>query len=67
MSVVGRVHSGVVFGRRVAALARALDAVISRRGELVDVGCGDGSVAWGLAQRPPDLGLRGLGTRLASL
>lgn len=71
MSVVGRAHSNWVFGRRVRVLATALAEMVpraetgsdgesaSQRGELVDVGCGDGSVASALGEARPDLRIRG--------
>ena len=62
MSVVGRVHANVVFGRRVRVLALALNEIIPRGGDLVDVGCGDGSVARALSEQRPDLEIRGFET-----
>ncbi len=59
MSIVGRVHSGVVFGRRVRVLADALSDLIPCGGTLVDVGCGDGSVGRSIADARPDLDVSG--------
>lgn len=59
MSIVGRVHTSVVFGRRVQVLAGALSDLIGDGGTLVDVGCGDGSIGRSIAERRPDLDVSG--------
>ncbi len=59
MSIVGHVHSNVVFGRRVRVLADALSAVIPAGGTLVDVGCGDGSIGRAIAASRSDLDVFG--------
>lgn len=59
MGVVGKVHSSVVFGRRVRVLAQALAEAIPCGGELVDVGCGDGSVGRALGELRSDLDIQG--------
>ena len=45
INVVTRVHARAVFGRRVQVLARSLAALLPQGARVLDVGCGDGSVA----------------------
>lgn len=59
MSIVGRVHSSVVFGRRVQVLAGELSDLVGEGGTLVDVGCGDGSIGRSIADLRPDLDVYG--------
>lgn len=45
-----RVHSSLVFSRRVERLTRALDALIPASAKILDVGCGSGLISWNLQQ-----------------
>jgi SAM-dependent methyltransferase len=54
------VHNAAVFGRRVKVLARHLATAIPSRGTVLDLGCGDGSVAIALMQLRPDLKVEGV-------
>lgn len=61
MSVIGRAHAGMVFGRRVQVLARAMADVLpdgARR--VLDVGCGDGSIARAVMDLRPDVEIEGI-------
>jgi len=44
-SILGRVHRRAVFGRRVRVLAKMLSDQIPAGASLLDIGCGDGSIA----------------------
>jgi SAM-dependent methyltransferase len=59
MSVIGRAHSGLVFGRRVQVLARELAGVLPA-GRVLDVGCGDGSIARAVMDVRPDVEIEGI-------
>jgi SAM-dependent methyltransferase len=59
-SVVGRFHGRAVFGRRVRVLAAHIASLVPRDARVVDVGCGDGSIAGRLAQLRPDIDVVGI-------
>jgi SAM-dependent methyltransferase len=59
-SVIGRFHARAVFGRRVRVLAAHLATLVPRDARVVDVGCGDGSIAARLMQLRPDIDLVGI-------
>jgi SAM-dependent methyltransferase len=54
------VHGRLIFGRRVDRLAAALAARLPRDASLLDVGCGDGSIARAVLDRRPDLSVTGV-------
>jgi len=58
--VVGQLHGRIVFKRRVAVLARHLAAMIPPGSQILDVGCGDGSLAALLTQLVPGLSVQGV-------
>jgi SAM-dependent methyltransferase len=60
MGVLDLVHGRLVFGRRVDRLAAALTERLPGNATVLDVGCGDGSVAYAIAQRRPDLSITGV-------
>ncbi len=53
-------HGKLVADRRRLALATLLAELVPRDARLLDVGCGDGSIAALLAEQRPDLEIRGL-------
>ena len=60
MGAVGALHSKLVFKRRTRALADALSQAIPPDARTVlDVGCGDGTIARLIQQRRPDLSILG--------
>ena len=62
--VTGAVHHGLIFGRRVRALADHIAAMIPAATRTVlDVGCGDGSLATLIMRRRPELRIVGLEVR----
>jgi SAM-dependent methyltransferase len=58
MDAVGAVHGKVVFSRRVDVLA-SLIARLVPTGRVIDVGCGDGSIAHRVGELRPDVTLEG--------
>lgn len=61
MTLVGRLHSSVVFGRRVRVLAELLaQHVPSGAKTLLDVGCGDGQIALAVGQKREGLQITGV-------
>jgi SAM-dependent methyltransferase len=59
-SLIGRLYARAVFGRRVQVLAANIATLIPRDARVVDVGCGDGSIAARLLQLRPDIDLVGI-------
>ena len=61
LSWIGRSHRAIVFGRRARVLADALAPLIPAEARTVlDIGCGDGTIAGLLGQRRPDLAIEGV-------
>lgn len=60
MRPVELIHEHFVFDRRVQILARHLAAMMPQGARVLDVGCGDGSLAKLLMQRRPDVSLKGI-------
>jgi SAM-dependent methyltransferase len=60
MSLLDRVHGEYVFGRRVRVLARHLAEVLPRDASVLDVGCGDGTVASLVMAARSDLRVEGI-------
>jgi cyclopropane fatty-acyl-phospholipid synthase-like methyltransferase len=58
--LVGRVHGQFVSNRRIAVLAEKLAVQLSPNARLLDVGCGDGSLAARLALLVPGLDVQGV-------
>jgi SAM-dependent methyltransferase len=61
LSWIARGHHALVFGRRASVLAGALAPLIPAEARSVlDIGCGDGTIAGLLAKRRPDLAIEGV-------
>ena len=60
MSVVGIAHQKLVFGRRIRVLADRIVEQIPEGALVLDVGCGDGTLAARLMQLRPDIRVEGI-------
>lgn len=60
MSLIAQVHSRYVFGRRVRVLAALLAELLPQGASVLDVGCGDGSLAKLIGAQRPDVTIRGI-------
>jgi SAM-dependent methyltransferase len=60
VSTLDVLHGRLVFGRRVDRLADALAARLPADASVLDVGCGDGSIARAVLDRRPDLSITGV-------
>ena len=61
MTVVGKLHSNLIFGRRVRVLAGMLaDLVPPGTQTLLDIGCGSGQIARIVNERRPDVQITGI-------
>ncbi|MGB8590551.1 MAG: class I SAM-dependent methyltransferase [Candidatus Acidiferrales bacterium] len=58
--LVGELHGRIVHGRRIAVLAKHIAGMIPPGSRLLDVGCGDGTLAAVLAQLVPGLNVQGV-------
>lgn len=59
-AILNAVHNSVVFNRRVRVLSRHLARAIPEGGRVLDLGCGDGSVARSLMGLRRDLEIEGV-------
>jgi SAM-dependent methyltransferase len=59
-SILGRVHRRAVFGRRVRVLAELLAARIPAGASVLDIGCGDGSIAKRITSFNPSVNVQGI-------
>lgn len=60
MNLLAGLHYRLVFRRRARILSEFLASLLPHRATVLDVGCGDGSVARLILERRPDLSIRGL-------
>jgi ubiquinone/menaquinone biosynthesis C-methylase UbiE len=61
LSWIARSHRALVFGRRTRVIADALAPLIpSEARSVLDIGCGDGTIAGLLAERRPELAIEGV-------
>lgn len=57
-------HNAAVFRRRVRVLARHIAETIGAGDSVLDVGCGDGTIAQAVMERRPELSFRGIDVML---
>jgi SAM-dependent methyltransferase len=60
VSVLDLLHGRLIFGRRVHRLADVLVSCVPPDATVLDIGCGDGSIAHAMLQRRPDLSITGV-------
>ncbi len=60
LSLLKRAHGGAVHGRRVRVLADALAPKILAGSSVLDIGCGDGTLASLIVQANPTVSIRGI-------
>ncbi|HXE12184.1 MAG TPA: class I SAM-dependent methyltransferase [Bryobacteraceae bacterium] len=60
MSIIGTLHSDLVFGRRVNVLAKWFETIVPKNARVLDVGCGDGAIAALLQSKRPDITISGV-------
>ncbi len=59
-SILGRAHQRTVFGRRVRVLSEMLAAKIPAGSSVLDIGCGDGTIANLIADCNPSVTIKGI-------
>jgi SAM-dependent methyltransferase len=59
-SWIARSHHALVFGRRTRILADAIAPLISNHASVLDIGCGDGTIAGLLMEQRPDISIEGV-------
>lgn len=60
MSITERIHGGYVASRRVRVLSDHLSELIPYGSTVLDVGCGDGSIACTIMRNRPDVEIKGI-------
>jgi ubiquinone/menaquinone biosynthesis C-methylase UbiE len=60
MSLIEKIHGQCVFQRRVTVIAGCLAALLPRNASVLDVGCGDGSLAKLIQDQRPDVRIHGI-------
>jgi len=60
LSAVKQGHQAFVHRRRVRVLAQALAAQIPHNASVLDIGCGDGTIASFIVQLRPDISIKGV-------
>ncbi|KQN81314.1 class I SAM-dependent methyltransferase [Sphingomonas sp. Leaf62] len=58
--MLGELHGKLVFGRRIATLAREIAGRLPRNARVLDVGCGSGDLAALIVTLRPDVTIRGI-------
>ena len=60
MKIIDRMHETRIKGRRAQVLSRDLAALMPQNGRVLDVGCGDGLVAWSIREIRGDVKIEGV-------
>ena len=60
LTPIKHAHRAFVFQRRVRVLAEILAREIPQQSSVLDIGCGDGTIASLIAQHRPDLSIKGV-------
>jgi SAM-dependent methyltransferase len=67
VSVLDVLHGRLIFGRRVDRLSDAVAARLPPHATVLDIGCGDGSIAYAILERRPDLSITGVDVLLRTV
>ena len=59
-SLLGAVHAALIFGRRARVLSAAVCDLLPRDATVLDVGTGNGTIAYSWSERRPDLKVEGI-------
>ena len=60
MNLINKIHTDYIHSRRVEKLSQHLSELIPLKSRVLDVGCGDGLLAQLIAQKRPDIEIRGV-------
>jgi len=60
LNAIKRTHQALIHARRVRVLAQALAAQIPQDASVLDIGCGDGTIAALIAQQRSDISIKGV-------
>ncbi len=60
MSFFGNIHNKIVFSRRVKTLSKKIATLLPQNASVLDIGCGDGSIALMVQTLRPDITVRGI-------
>jgi SAM-dependent methyltransferase len=60
LSLLKRAHKRAIFGKRVQVLSELLAGKISAGASVLDIGCGDGTIASLIARQNPTVSIRGI-------
>jgi SAM-dependent methyltransferase len=60
MTLIEYIHDKSILGRRARVLSQHLADLLPPRASVLDVGCGDGQIAWRIHQTRPDCDIRGI-------
>jgi len=66
MSPLERIHAGYVSGRRARKLSDHLVKLLPQNSQVLDVGCGDGSLARLILKKRPDISIKGIDVLIRS-
>jgi SAM-dependent methyltransferase len=60
MNLLDTIHGGFIFPRRIDKLAQSLAKLLPRQARALDVGCGDGCLAFEISKLRPDVQIEGI-------
>ena len=60
MSILGEAHENLAYPRRISRLAGCIADLLPRNAQVLDVGCGDGLLAFEISKMRPDVQLTGI-------
>ena len=60
MKILDLIHREYTYGRRLSRLCSQIAEILPTGAEVLDIGCGDGQLAWLIMQRRPDVKIEGI-------